>query len=106
MGGTGYQTGVAQRSRPAPAAQVHAGVEFGREADVTRDHQDQPARSACPREVTGEGGAVGVLVVAQDHTGLAAGQAGDGGAWVGQALVVGEQPQAGKRVGAPAKAPG
>jgi hypothetical protein len=94
VGGTGHRAGVAGRDCPAAAPQMHAHAKFRCQSWVSGHDQHQPAVSADCRQILRQGWTPWVLIVAQDDAGPAPRQPGDGGARIGQALVVGEQPQA------------
>jgi hypothetical protein len=64
------------------------------QAWVVGDDQDEAARPAESGQVAAEGFSPRVVVMAQDDPGAADRQGGDCGAGVGQAVVVGEQPEA------------
>jgi hypothetical protein len=73
---------------------MHPGPQRRRQPDIARDHEDQPPFPADPRQAVAEGRTISVGVVPQNHPGPPARQGGGGGARIGQAVGVGEQPQA------------
>jgi hypothetical protein len=83
----------ADTARPVPAAQMHAGVQFGRQAWFSRHDQGQPSRPAQTRQIASQSFAVWLAVMTQDDAAQAAWEGGDRRAWVGQPPSVGEQPQ-------------
>jgi hypothetical protein len=106
MGGTCGHTPCANRSGSVPVSQMDAGSQRRCQPNIARHHQDQPACPAHPRQIASEAGASGVAVVPQNDSGAAAGQAGNRGAGIGKAGVIGEQPQAGQRDRIAVQAPG
>ena len=106
MGGTGDRAGRAKWSRPTPAAQVNAGLQRCRQPAIPRDDQRQPPRSADPCQIPAEHRPCRIVVVPQHHAGPPARQAGDGGTRIGQAPIVGEQPEAGQGTRLPSQPPG
>jgi hypothetical protein len=78
------------------AAQVNAGLQRRRQPRIARHHQNKPPLPADPREVSSKHPPSQIGVMPQNHPRSAARQGGNGGAGIGQAPVVREQPKAGK----------
>jgi hypothetical protein len=69
------------------------------QAWVVGDDQDEAARPAESGQVAAQRFSLWVVVMAQDDPGAADRQGGDCGAGVGQAVVIGEQPEGWQRPG-------
>jgi hypothetical protein len=80
------------------AAQVNAGLQRRRQPRIARYHQNKPPLPAYPREVSSQHRPPQIGVMPQNYPRSAARQRGDGGAGIGQAPVVSEQPKTGKAI--------
>ncbi len=70
-------------ARPAPAAQMHAGVQFRGKAWFSGHNQGEPSRPAEPRQIASQRLAVRLAVMPENHTAQSAWQCRDRGPWVG-----------------------
>ncbi len=95
----GEQPRAPANARAAAAADVQARTKEGGEARVAGDHQGEAAGAAEPGEIAPERAPLWRTIMAQHDAGEPDGQKGDGGAGIGQAGFVGEEPE--RRQGAP-----
>ncbi len=93
MGGAGPGLARAHGTGAAAGAEVQPGAHGPGQTRVAGYDQDEAALAADAGEGLGEGGAARRAVVAEDHAGATARQAGGGGERVGEARGVGEEPE-------------
>lgn len=70
-------------ARPAAAAQMHTGAEFGSKAWFSGDHQGEPPRPAEPHQIAPQRLAVRFAVMAENDAAQPAWECRDRGARVG-----------------------